>query len=101
MTNLQQLTNELDQVLASTHEEYVELHNRLDAHRGKPIEETNLAEVNQLLKDIQEKFADMYNTYNFITHRHEHAINAINTYNEFIDVLKKAGATKQEDIAAQ
>jgi hypothetical protein len=96
MEVIEKLTNELDVAITSTWGEYIELHKELDSHRGKPIDDTNMDDVNSILKEIQEKFALLYPAYHFIATRHQHVSNAVNSYNDFIETLKKSGA-KQED----
>lgn len=96
MELIQKLVNELDLEINRVWDEYLALHTELDSHRGKPISDTNLPEVNRLLKEIQEKFAVLYPAYNFIAVRHQYATNAVNSYNDFIDTLKKSGATTEE-----
>lgn len=96
MKTIETLTHELDTLIVQTWQEYLDLHKELDTHRGKPIDDTNLPEVNRLLKDIQEKFAELYPAYHFIATRHQHVSNATNGYNEFIEALKKGGATQSD-----
>ena len=100
MELIQKLTNELDVEIGRVWEEYLLLHSELDKHRGKQIEDTNVGEVNRILKDIQEKFSALYPAYNFIATRYQYATNAVNSYNDFIETLKKAGA-KTEDITPE
>jgi hypothetical protein len=92
MELIEKLTNELDVEINRVWGEYAELHAELDTHRGKPITDTNLDEVNRLLKAVQEKFAILYPAYHFIATRHQYVSNAVTFYNEFIETIKKAGA---------
>jgi hypothetical protein len=96
MEYIEKLTNELDTAITQTWSDYLDLHKELDAHRGKPIDDTNLDEVNRILKTIQEKFAQLYPAYHFIATRHQHVSNAVTQYNEFIEILKKSGAKQDE-----
>lgn len=98
--DLQKLANEFDGEMNRVYTEYTELHRELDKHRGKPLSDTNLPEVNRLLKDIQDKFVEVYPAFYFITTRYQQASNAINSYNEFIETIKKAGARQDEEIKA-
>lgn len=92
MELIEKLTNELDVEITRTWSEYLDLHKELDAHRGKPLNDTNLDEVNNILKAIQEKFALLYPSYHFIATRHQFVSNAVTQYNEFIELIKKSGA---------
>jgi hypothetical protein len=94
---IEKLTNELDVEINRLWSEYIDLHKELDTHRGKPITDTNLDEVNVILKAIQEKFAILYPAYHFIATRHQYVSNAVTEYNEFIETIKKSGA-KQDEI---
>jgi len=96
MSLIEKLTNELDAEISRIYGEYVDLHAELDSHRGKPINDTNLDEVNRILKDIQEKFASLHPAYHFIAIRHQYVSNAVTAYNEFIETLKKSGATQDD-----
>lgn len=95
MELITKLTNELDIEINRVWNIYTDLHAQLDAHRGKPIDDTNLEEVNKILKEIQETFAILYPAYNFIATRHQYVSNAVTFYNEFIETLKKSGAQQQ------
>jgi hypothetical protein len=96
MKLIEKLTNELDVEINRVWQEYIDLHTELDTHRGKPIDDMNLEEVNKILKAIQDTFASLYPAYHFIATRHQYASNAVNTYNDFIETLKKSGATQDE-----
>lgn len=96
MDLIQKLTNELDAEINRVYDEYLQLHKDLDLHRGKPLDDTNLPEVNRILKEIQEKFSSLFPAYHFIGVRSQYATNAVNEYNNFIDTIKKAGAKQDE-----
>lgn len=96
METIEKLTNDLDAAITQAWSDYIDLHKELDTHRGKPIDDTNLEVVNNLLKTIQEKFAQLYPAYHFIATRHQHVSNAVTQYNEFIETLKKSGAKQDE-----
>ena len=74
--NIFTLVNDLDAAINETYTNYLSLHDQLNKHRGKEIGDTNLLEVNRLLKEIQESFAELYPAYHFIAHRHQYAVNA-------------------------
>jgi hypothetical protein len=99
MQLIQKLTTELDTEINRVWKEYTDLHSELDTHRGKPINDTNLDEVNRILKDIQDKFGLLYPAYHFIATRHQYVSNAVTFYNEFIETIKKAGAKQDEPIS--
>ena len=87
MELIDRLTKELDIAITQAWGEYIVLHAELDAHRGKPIDDTNLDEINRVLKDIQEKFSSLYPAYHFIATRHQHVSNAVTGYNEFVESI--------------
>ena len=101
MELIEKLTNELDAEINRVWSEYVDLHAELDKHRGKPINDTNLDEVNRLLKEIQERFALLWPAYNFVATRHQYVSNAVTYYNEFIETIKKSGAKQEEPITPE
>lgn len=93
--SIEKLVKDLDNQINEVYNKYVQLHEELNFHRGKPLDDTNLPEVNRLLKEIQETFALLYPAYYFIAHRYQYAVNAVNSYETFIDQIKKIGATQE------
>ena len=93
---IEKLTNELDTEINKTWQEYVDLHATLDTHRGKPMNDTDLPEINRILKEIQDKFSLLWPAYHFIATRHQYVNNAVNSYHEFIESIKKCGAKQDE-----
>lgn len=98
MELIEKLTNELDVEINRVWGEYIDLHKELDSYRGTPIGE-NLDRVNNLLKEIQDKFGMLYPAYHFIATRHQYVNNAVNGYNDFIETLKKGGAVEHKPEA--
>lgn len=96
MSTLKQMIEQLDQALNEKHAHYIELHKELDKHRGKELDETNMPEVQKILGNIQDTFADIYNVFHFIMYRHQLAQNSTREYNEFIDELKKHMIVEEE-----
>lgn len=90
------LVENMVNVLQQLHDEYSALHDELSKHRGKELQDTDLPEVNRLLKEIQETFAKMHPILNFIGIRHQYAVNITNHYNDFIETIKKAGAAEEK-----
>jgi uncharacterized phage infection (PIP) family protein YhgE len=88
---IEKLTNKLDKEINKMYSEYIDMHESLNKHRGKPVDDSNIDEVNALLKDIQEQFNELYPAYNFIANRYVYAVNCTNSYNDFIESLRKAG----------
>lgn len=96
MELIAKLTNELDAEISRVWSDYIDLFKELDIHRVKPIDETNLEEVNRILKEIQDTFAAMHPAFHFIAVRHQSVENAVVSYNDFIETLKKSGAMQDE-----
>jgi hypothetical protein len=96
MESIRILTNQLDAAITQVWDHYIDLHKELDTHRGKPIDDTNLPEVNRLLGEIQNTFSQLYPAFHFIAIRHEYVSNAVTFYNDFIETIKKSGATEYE-----
>jgi hypothetical protein len=92
MTKIEELVGALNEEVTQAWGEYVDLHNELDAFRNKEFDEADKDKVNFLLESIQEKFGELCPAYNFIAQRHQSVVNAVNGYNEFIEIIKKAGA---------
>ena len=77
MEMIEQLTNELDAEINRVWTEYLNLHTELNAHQGKPIDDTNLDEVNRILKEYTGEVCPLYPAYHFIATRHQYASNAV------------------------
>lgn len=95
--NIEQLITNLDQEMVKQYEDYVKCHRELDKHRGKPVDDTNLEEVNRILKDMQEKFLVLYPALQFIATRHEFVTNVTNEFQAFFETLKQA-STEAENM---
>ena len=92
MNQIEQLISQLDQEMVTQYEGYIKCHRELDKHRGKPVDDTNLQEVNDILKDMQERFIVIYPALQFISTRYEFATNVTNEFKSFFDTLQKASA---------
>ena len=91
---LQELAKELDNGIVSSWDQYLALNSELDKYRGQIIDESNSAQVNDILTKMQDTFKELYPALYFITYRHQSATNMIASYNDFIETLKKAGAVE-------
>jgi len=95
--SIKKLTEKLDKELTKKWAEYIDLHNELNKHRGKVIEETDMPEVSKLLKEIQIQFEDLYHAFHFINYRYQMAVNATVGYEDFIKTLVKANVLEVPD----
>jgi|SRR6266850_2799961 len=95
MKLIKKLVDELNEELTNKWGEYVRLHEELHSHKGKPISETDLPEVNRLLKDIQEMFAEIYPALHFIATREKFANNAATEYGKFLKDLERASSAQE------
>ena len=91
----------LDAQMTSGYEEFSKMMEELGQYRGRALEESEVPTVNDLLKRIQFKFAEIYPAYHFIGHRYQHVTNVVNGYNEFLEMLQKNGAKRNEEQGAQ
>lgn len=99
MESIKEIVDQLGVEMNRVYGEYTDLHKELDTHRGQTLTETNIPEVNRLLKEIQDKFAYLYPAYHFIAIQHQYVTNAVNSYNDFIEGIKKAGAEQNEQCS--
>ena len=97
--NMQELVNESSFLLEQVYDEYVKLHDELNAYRGKALAEEEVPEVNRILNGIQDRFMEMQPALNHIVQRNEFATNCIKDYNDFIASLKQAGVAKDREEA--
>lgn len=89
MKTLKEMIEEIDTALNEKHATYIALHKKLDEHRGKELDETDMAAVQKVLGEIQDTFTDIYSVLHFVMYRHQFAQNATREYNEFIEQLKE------------
>lgn len=93
---------ELEQHLNEAFDHYMKLHEELNPYRGRSLELDEIPVVNKILEDIQQKFSrDLYPIYHFIALHHQSAVNATNEFSNFIDSLKKSGATQNKPDTPQ
>jgi len=83
--------------MTQLYNDYSDLHRELDTHRGHQLGETNLVEVNRLLKAVQDKYAELFPFLHYVNNRSQFAENVAKSYNAFIDSLKKAGAQQEDE----
>ena len=86
----------LDAELTKLTAEYNELHESLDPHRGKPLEETDLIKVNEIIKQIQDTYTKIYPAAYWIGKRYEYACNIAKSHEMFISQLIQGGANETE-----
>lgn len=89
---LKKLTEKFQEELIKSHERYMEAYEEFNKHANKKVEDVGLEEVNRLLGNIQARFQELSPALTFIRNNREFSANCINSYNEFIDDLKKQGA---------
>lgn len=97
---IEELVKELDKQLVEKGDEYHKLHAQFDAFRGIELSEEAAKEVNRILMEIQTTFQELYVAHHFICYRNQSSTNEVNSYNEFIGLLIKAGATETEELAS-
>ena len=89
--------SEFQAKFANKWSQYISLHQELDKYRGKEIGE-HVREVNKILHEIQDLFAELYPALEFISQNYQLSVLAINEYNKFIDDIKEAGGSTQSPI---
>lgn len=93
---LKEKFDEFENAFIETWAEYRKLCDELNTYRGSAIEkdETVFA-VNKIIRQIQEKFHELYPAFIFVKERSRLSSEAIYEYNKFIDDIKKAGAIEE------
>lgn len=76
--------------------EYVDLHKKLDEYRGVDINESNVQQINEIVSALQDQYAVLYPSINYIVHRNPLCITAMKEYNQFIDDIKNGGARPED-----
>ena len=97
MKKQQALIKKVDTELTKLNDEYVALHADLDKHRGKPLEDTDLDEVNKLIRKIEDKYEEIYQICWFIANRYEYSCNISKSHEMFISQLIQTGAQEVEN----
>jgi cysteinyl-tRNA synthetase len=95
MKILDQVIN-LQKSLLECIEEYNKLCGKLQEYQNKQIDPSNKDELNHLLHKIQKKYHEMFPALDLIQQWHPNATSTIKEYNDFIERLKKAGATQEQ-----
>lgn len=92
MNKIEQMVRDLDAAVTELYESYVKSHEDLKPYTETTLTDETAGKANVILKDIQDKFGELYHAYYWILHRSEYASNAVNSYNAFIENLKANGA---------
>lgn len=87
---------ELDENVAQVYQEYVNERHKLNKFTGREFNDEEILEVNSILKQVHLLFGDLMPFIEFVKQRNELAINIYNEYMDFIEQLKKGGATLVE-----
>lgn len=80
-------------------ERYSKLLDELNKYRGKEIGD-DAPRVNEILLDIQKSFHEIHPHLSFIVKNFDFARQALKSYEQFIDDIKRAGATPETEIKA-
>lgn len=88
---------ELELYLKESFNKYAALHEELNAYKNRPLEQDEVPEVNRILQDIQLQFSNkLYPIYHFIGLYYQSSVNATNEHTNFIESIKKSGATQNK-----
>ena|ERR1700750_70641 len=91
-----QMMIDLEAYLTQKYAEYLEHHKEFDTFRGKQLTDEDVVAVNKVIENIQKSFVDIYPICHFVAHRHQFVTNAVNSHDDFLDSIQKAGATRVE-----
>lgn len=99
--SMKEVLKNLDLQLQASLKNYNLLFEELNPYRGKPLDEAEVVTVNNILHKIQDIFYnELYPLYHFIGLNYQSAVNSTTSFHEFIDELKKAGATQNGAASA-
>lgn len=88
-------TATLQKNMLDAFEIYQAARKELTPYEGKLVDDVGLEKVNGMLKDIQDKFKEVYPILNFIQVYYQFSTNVINGYADFIEGLKKEGSKEE------
>lgn len=81
-----------DNEFAKTWNKYVELHKALDKFRGIEITEKNVGTINKIVIALQDCYAELHASLNWVLERHKLCVDAVHEYKKFMDDIKAGGA---------
>lgn len=84
-----------DVEFAKTWNKYVELHKALDKFRGIEITDKNVSVINKIVGELQDTYAQLYPSINWVLERHKLCMEASVEYKKFMDDIKASGATAE------
>ena len=96
MENITQLSQDLEEAIVSSWNDYIDLHSQFDEYRGRGLTPQEGKELNEIFILIQEKFQELYPALYFIGKRAEFAGNAADGFKKFIDEMEKGGALAKD-----
>lgn len=95
METIKELAHGLDQLITEKWDEYVKLSDEFNSFSDKHITSEDREYISKIFYRMQDLFNDLSYGFNVIIYRHNHAVNACNSWDLFIETLKKAGAIEQ------
>ena len=91
-----EIAQQFEDKLVELYAEYASLHEQFDLYRGVQVNDENMEIINNLLHDIQIKYAEMYPMLNYIAYRYQSSFNTLNEYKQFMEALERTGAVEQQ-----
>lgn len=87
-----------DNEFAKEWNKYVELHKALDKYRGIEITEKNVDTINKIVIALQDKYAQLHPSINWVLERHKLCMEAAMEYKKFMDDIKLGGAMPENEM---
>lgn len=77
--------------------QYVQLHRDLDEYRGQAITPKNVDDINKIVSDMQDEFAELWMSFQFVKERYAHVTSALDEHKKFMDMMKETGAQPEDE----
>ncbi len=96
-STLLSVQTELEKLLEEKFSEYFHVTEQFNDYTNRELTEEEAKKADELLILIQKTFKDMYPTLAFISQRFNQAQNAMTGYKDFIDQMRRLGATEVKE----
>lgn len=94
MNSIKQQTEDLRTTMLTAYDKYLAEYNKFAAFEGKMVDDSNFQQINEAIQRTQDSFQDLWHVFKFIDTYASFSKNALKSYQDFIDLLVKAGANE-------
>lgn len=64
----------------------------------KRLHPKNVDDINKIVSDMQDEFAELWMSFQFVKERYAHVTSALDEHKKFMDMMKETGAQPEDEV---